>query len=399
MESNIDSSNTKSLNFIVKYFAMRIRQTRLFTNLVIQFLLALLAEIKILVVRRMYWGRTSFYKASFHILVLITTISAIYFGIGTRIVATQRSEIANISVSSGFINDSDIVYQSGKLFPLSELNEESDRLFQTYTVQSGDSLSSISDANQVQENTIRWANGIPSGRDTLRVGQVIKIPVIDGVLYEVKSGDTVDKILSNVELQDKESDRLTFLELNADVIGENESLQEGTQVLIADASIKEKAPPVVAPRPTTGTATGTVSPPPSVPGPATGFVNPMQLSGGYRFSRGYFSSHTGVDLALPSGRTIVAAGAGTVIVSGWCASLGYCVGIAHAGGYQSLYGHGNGVLYVQKGQTVSAGQPIMQSGCTGNCYGSHVHISLTRNNQDVYGCYYCRINPAGIIPY
>lgn len=381
--------------FIRQYLALRLRQLLIFTNLGIRFSGVAVAEFKSILVRNMYWGRTSFYKTAFHLLVVITTLFALSTGLGSRIVSVQRDSFENISVSSRTYLDSDLVTQQGSLSPLEVLTEDTDNVYFEYVVQAGDTLQKIASDNSLNIDTLRWANNIPAGRDTLSVGQTIKVPKMNGVLYTVKDGDTVDKILGRVQLKDKESDKLTFLELNASYIDEGDKPRPGSTVFIPEAVI----PRPVAPPPSRPSGGKVVNPgsPPS--GSVGGFVNAMQLCGGYSYSRGYSSGHTGVDLATNPGCWIVAVASGTVVRASWCFSLGYCVIIKHAGGYSTAYGHGNGVFAVTAGQGVVAGQKIMQSGCTGRCFGPHLHLSLAANGNDVYSCYSCRINPRGIIPY
>ncbi len=398
VNQNVRKQKIKFFQFIKEYFFLRASQLKVLLGLSLQVSTLGIINSKSFLVRKMYWGRTSFYKTSFHVIIIIITIIALITGLDDRIIATQKSTVENISVSDTRYVDSDIVYQQGSLFPMDELNE-TDSLYFDYTVKSGDTLEGIAKDNDINADTLRWANGIPSGRDTLAVGQVIKVPKVDGVLHKVKAGETVDSVLNDPDLKVNENDKLTFMELNSDYILPGEKLVAGSRVLIYNARIEVK--PKVVPRPSTRSRGPTyVAPPRTGTNVPTGtFVNPMQASGGYGFSRGYSSGHTGVDLTVPPGRWIVAAGSGVVIQSGWCMGLGYCVAIQHANGYQTIYGHGNGVLAVSNGQAVAAGQKIMQSGCTGLCFGPHVHISITANNQSVYGCYRCRINPRGIIPY
>ncbi len=385
--------------FLFKYLRLRLRQFIVIFQLLGNAISSFTVNSKGMLVRKMYWGRTSFYKTAFHITVIIITTLSLVGGLGQRIVTTQQKEIQYLSVSARTVVDSDMVTQQGSKFPLQELDEYDSAYFD-YVVQAGDSLEKIANDNGINADTLRWSNGIESGRDTLKVGQTIRIPVMNGVLYEVKSGDTVDKVLSKVKLQDQEADKLTFLELNAKFIDAKGNLIPGSVVFIPEATI-EAPKPTPKPRSSSSSSSGSrvvdtgAATPQAPPGR---FVNPMQLTS-YKVSRGYSYNHTGVDWTTSVGSWVVAAGAGTVSHAGWCYSLGYCVVIKHANGYSTIAGHGNGVLAVRSGQGVVAGQKIMQSGCTGRCYGPHVHFSLAANGQDVFGCYRCRINPYGIVPY
>lgn len=94
----------------------------------------------------------------------------------------------------------------------------------------------------------------------------------------------------------------------------------------------------------------------------------------------YYSSgeyHGALDYGVPIGTTVYAAGDGVVLAAGWrTGGLGNCVVIQHANGIRTYYGHGNGNFYVEVGQVVSKGEPIMQSGNTGNSTGPHLHFEV-----------------------
>jgi murein DD-endopeptidase MepM/ murein hydrolase activator NlpD len=83
--------------------------------------------------------------------------------------------------------------------------------------------------------------------------------------------------------------------------------------------------------------------------------------------------HEGVDIAVPSGTPVVAAASGTVAISGPVSGYGNYICISHSAGLSTCYGH-NTSLAVSVGQSVSQGQVIASSGCTGHCYGPHVHF-------------------------
>ena len=86
--------------------------------------------------------------------------------------------------------------------------------------------------------------------------------------------------------------------------------------------------------------------------------------------------HTGMDLAAPSGKTIMAVGAGKVYQAGWeYTGLGISIVVDHGGGWYTLYGHASKAL-VKAGQTVSPGQPIGLVGSTGHSTGPHVHFEV-----------------------
>ena len=73
-----------------------------------------------------------------------------------------------------------------------------------------------------------------------------------------------------------------------------------------------------------------------------------------------------------------AAAAGTVTLSGWNGTYGYCIKISHGNGTETLYGHCSKLL-VGVGQKVSAGQVIAKVGSTGNSTGNHLHFEVRKN--------------------
>lgn len=87
--------------------------------------------------------------------------------------------------------------------------------------------------------------------------------------------------------------------------------------------------------------------------------------------------HGAIDYGVPTGTTVYAAAEGVVLsVKSMSTSYGNHIVIQHTNGLRTYYAHGNGVFYVSAGQTVSKGQPIMQSGNSGNSFGAHLHFEV-----------------------
>jgi len=98
-------------------------------------------------------------------------------------------------------------------------------------------------------------------------------------------------------------------------------------------------------------------------------------------SRAWESCHPGIDIGVPSGTPIRAAAAGRVaLVQSEAASGGYgnftC--IQHTGAMATCYAH-QSVIRVSVGQPVSQGQVIGLTGCTGRCFGPHLHFEVRIN--------------------
>ena len=93
---------------------------------------------------------------------------------------------------------------------------------------------------------------------------------------------------------------------------------------------------------------------------------------GSMWSSGY---HTGVDFVVPTGTSLKAVGAGTVVSAGWAGAYGNQVVIKLADGYYAQYAHLSS-LSVSAGQSVTAGQQVGLSGSTGNSTGPHLHFEI-----------------------
>ena len=93
--------------------------------------------------------------------------------------------------------------------------------------------------------------------------------------------------------------------------------------------------------------------------------------------------HTGIDMVAPFGSPVFAADDGVVaLVGATSTGYGHYVVIAHAGGFDTLYGHLSTAL-VSVGQVVSQGTPVGLEGSTGNSTGPHLHFELRVNQRPV----------------
>lgn len=89
--------------------------------------------------------------------------------------------------------------------------------------------------------------------------------------------------------------------------------------------------------------------------------------------------HDGVDLTSRSGTTLYASASGRVIKTtrGWGGGYGNYIVIDHGDGWQTLYGHMS-TFSVSSGQWVNQGQVIGIMGNSGWSTGVHVHFKITR---------------------
>jgi murein DD-endopeptidase MepM/ murein hydrolase activator NlpD len=94
--------------------------------------------------------------------------------------------------------------------------------------------------------------------------------------------------------------------------------------------------------------------------------------------RAWEACHPGIDIGVPSGTPIRAAGSGSVVIAGWVSGYGNYTCIDHGGGLSTCYGHQSSI-HVGVGQRVTQGQVIGLSGCTGLCFGPHLHFEVRIN--------------------
>ena len=92
--------------------------------------------------------------------------------------------------------------------------------------------------------------------------------------------------------------------------------------------------------------------------------------------------HAGIDIAVPSGTAIHAADAGRVVLMGWVGGYGNYTCIQHTASMSTCYGH-QASFATSNGASVSQGQVIGYSDCTGHCFGPHLHFEVRINGAPV----------------
>jgi len=107
----------------------------------------------------------------------------------------------------------------------------------------------------------------------------------------------------------------------------------------------------------------------------------------------YYSSHNGVDFALPYGQKIFATANGNARYF-WCDDCGHSIEIDHLNGYKSIYMHLQDEIEISKKQItqVFEGKYLGKVGLSGKTTGSHLHFSVKKDDividpfgwQDIY---------------
>jgi murein DD-endopeptidase MepM/ murein hydrolase activator NlpD len=115
---------------------------------------------------------------------------------------------------------------------------------------------------------------------------------------------------------------------------------------------------------------------------SAGFIWPVSGPITSPFGPRWGSFHPGIDIGVPEGTPIGAAAAGTVIYCGWESGYGNLVVIDHGNGLATAYGHQSRIA-VSCGEHVEQGQTIGYTGCTGYCFGPHLHFEVRINGSPV----------------
>jgi murein DD-endopeptidase MepM/ murein hydrolase activator NlpD len=117
---------------------------------------------------------------------------------------------------------------------------------------------------------------------------------------------------------------------------------------------------------------------PIQPGNGSGLIWPVSGPVVSPFGMRWGQMHEGIDIAVPEGTPIRAAASGTVVLlqdEAESGGYGNFTCIDHGGGLSTCYAH-QSAFAVSAGQSVSQGDVIGYSGCTGHCFGPHVHFEV-----------------------
>jgi len=121
--------------------------------------------------------------------------------------------------------------------------------------------------------------------------------------------------------------------------------------------------------------------------PGSGLIWPVNgpITSPFCESRAWESCHPGIDIGVPEGTPIHAAAAGKVVLMQTTASSGgygnyTCV--QHTASFSTCYAH-QSRFATTMGAQVAQGQIIGFSGCTGRCFGPHVHFETRVNGAVV----------------
>jgi murein DD-endopeptidase MepM/ murein hydrolase activator NlpD len=264
-----------------------------------------------------------------------------------------------LQISSSNVKESIVV--SNDVFQTIKSVKPRDKIID-YTVEKGDTLSTIAEKFDISTETIRWANNLVG--DDITVGDSLKILPVTGIAYKVAKGDSVYTIAKKL---DTEAQKIVDFPFNDFANAETFTLVEG-QILIVPDGVKPAEQPTF--RRQVYIAQGPIS----ISG--LGFTWPVHgvIS---QFSSWY---HTALDIATAYGTPIVAAQNGVVEiinVGTWDSGYGTNVYVRN-GDVETHYSHMSGVN-VSVGQAVTAGSTVLGwIGMTGRTTGPHLHFELRK---------------------
>jgi len=244
----------------------------------------------------------------------------------------------------------------------------------TYTVERGDTLSTIAQKYQISQDTIRWANNLTD--DSLTVGDTLKILPVTGVQYKVQSGDTVYSIAKKFN-----TDAQGIVDFPFNTFADNETfaLVVGELLIVPNGSITPVAPSN--PRSSGGYSATYAGP---VAAASGGWFFPLPNTTG--ISQFFSWYHNGLDITDPYGTPIIVAHSGTVSivhVGTYDDGYGTNVYIDDGDGISTHYAHMEAVN-VSVGQQVTGGQTVVGwVGLTGRTTGPHCHFEVRRNGVAV----------------
>jgi murein DD-endopeptidase MepM/ murein hydrolase activator NlpD len=246
----------------------------------------------------------------------------------------------------------------------------------TYTVENGDTLSTIAKKFDISEDTIRWQNNLST--DDLTVGQQLQILPVTGVAVKVASGDTIYTLAQKYKA---DSQTIADFPFNEFANPETFSLVEGQMLIIPNGVEPSSSSTSVGPQ-QVEVAQG------PVPVARGGWSFPVQ--GMVTQYPSWF--HMALDIAGPVGTPVYAAHSGTVdrvSVGTWDYGYGTNVWINDGDGIRTHYAHLSCVT-VSVGQSVIGGST--QIGCrgnTGHSTGPHTHFEVEVNGT--------LVNPLGYV--
>ncbi len=327
------------------------------------------SELKLFVQRKLYRRKGQLAFPLAHASLLGVSFSLLFFASGFGELLYQRAGMLDLSKGAAIVIDR---------MPVA--TEESELLrteVQIYTVQSGDTLYDIAERFRVSVDALAYANDISNLEDILRIGTELTVPPVEGLIYTVRKGDTVEKIADKYKASAQ-----SIVEFN--YLFPPYELAVGTELIVPNAQIPKTTPEPVYVAAGGYSSGGFLS-------TASGACGPLSLrslswpTSTRNITQYFWWGHRAIDIGV-NYQPLYAVADGVVTGVGYhgvCRSFSrYCnygyggyIFIDIGGGYQVRYGHISEAR-VGVGEKVSRGQVIGISGESGMAFGPHLHFEL-----------------------
>ncbi len=242
-----------------------------------------------------------------------------------------------------------------------------------YTIQNGDTISTIARRFGVSINTILWENNLKA-TSLIKPGMQLTVLPHSGVSHTVARGQTLGQI---AKLYGVTNDEI----LKANNLTNPNQLTAGAKIIIPGGSQLASATPSRSTSNQVATSLRQIigDKKPSSVIPSGGRMT--WPTSGYRITQYFSYRHTGVDIANHIGTPIYAADSGTVVTVGYNrGGYGNQIIIDHGGGKKTRYAHLS-AFDVRVGQKVTKGQYIGAMGSTGRSTGPHLHFEVIINGH------------------
>ncbi|MEI7719710.1 MAG: peptidoglycan DD-metalloendopeptidase family protein [bacterium] len=255
-----------------------------------------------------------------------------------------------------------------------------------YVVRPGDTLSNIATMFKVSVGTIVGANSIKGG--VIHEGQELIILPITGIEHTVLGGDTLAGLAKKFNSDAGDIAAYNNLSGDADLVpgdviiipnGEIVAAETPSKSAVSGSKAKAKSKIINKIKKFVGARLHDAG------GPDLGDYYAWPVAGGIITQS--LHGFNGVDIGAPTGTSIYASAAGTVIIAlqngGWNGGYGNYIVIQHDNGTQTLYSHASKVL-VSPGDSVGQGDLIAKVGRTGEATGPHLHFEV-RGAKNPFG--------------
>ncbi len=130
-----------------------------------------------------------------------------------------------------------------------------------------------------------------------------------------------------------------------------------------------------------GSLGGATLPAGPIQGGQSGFIWPVNGSVTSGFGMRWGRMHEGIDIAVPSGTPIRAAKSGSIALASAYGGYGNYTCISHGGGLSTCYAHQS--RFARTSGSISQGSILGYVGCTGHCFGDHLHFEVRINGTAV----------------